>query len=219
MSVPILTIPESAFSAAARLPALRARRSQLLVYMLSLTRASALALVAAYLVGFLAARPLMASAVDQRIEFLEACRARLRGLYLAVIGKVDHIPIIGIERAAGQTRRIYADSVCQTEDLARAQQAAGARAGLGLAAVLAQLRLLGDRLGGCRGYLALETELCRAIGFSLKDLRLRAELVHFDANKLFVEPGPVVSRKPRHMAREVKQGIRTIKGMFMSGRA
>ncbi|KAM9931727.1 hypothetical protein OXX80_008628 [Metschnikowia pulcherrima] len=217
MSVPILTIPETAFNPAGYLPAKHARRSRLLRYMLTLTRTSAAALILAYLVGLLAIKPLMETTTTQRIEFLEACRTRLRALYINVMGRVEYIPTIGIERSHGVVKKVYADSVCQTEDLEKKQLAEKPLETLGQASVSDKLSLLLTKLQECSAYSVQDIEHYRVVDFSLKDLRQKSEMVYFDQNKLFSEQGQ--TRKPRHLAREVKQDIRSIKGMFMSGRA
>ncbi|GEQ70394.1 hypothetical protein JCM33374_g4071 [Metschnikowia sp. JCM 33374] len=220
MTVPILTIPESAFNPGAYTTSQKARHSGLLRFIVSLCRTSSAALIAAYIVGILVLRPLMATSVAQRTEFLESCRAHLRDLYLKVIRRVEYIPIVSIERArGGQPRKIYADSVCQTEDLQQRTKAQPDEKTLGQDLVAEKLHGLVETLRQCRGHVTGGVDHVKVVDFSLKDLRQKSDFVYFDQTKLFNDPAPAASKKPTNLAREVKQSIRGIKGMFMSGRA
>lgn len=212
--IPVVTIPEAAFDPSAYVLTRRARRSKLLIFLLKLTRFSALALVAAYVVGLLAIKPLMLTAAEQRLEVLEACRVRLRDLYLTVIGRVEHIPIIGMDRQG----KVYADAVCQTEDLQRKQKLQNPTDSFNQDQVLSKLKGLSARLRECLAYQMDQLAHYKVVDFTLKDLKQKTDMVIFDQTKLFTVQ-EANQTKPLNLSREVRNNIRGIKGMFMSGQA
>lgn len=213
MSVPILTIPESAFDPNAY-TAGRRQQTKLIRYLLSLTRGSAGLLVLAYLVGLFGIKPLMELATSQRLDFLEACRGKLRDLYLNVIGRVNYIPIVAINKNDGSGKR-YADAVCQTEDLNAKEPQPEA---LGLEAVQAKLTKLSDVLRQCDSYESTKLPHYKVMDFLLKDFRQKTDMVYFNQRELFDKKKEANSKeKAKNLAQEVKTNIRLIKGMYMSG--
>lgn len=215
MAVPILTIPEAAFDPAAYTVGQR-RRSRLVRYLLTLTRGSAGFLILAYLVGLFALKPLMETTTLQRLDFLEACRGKLRDLYLNVINRVQYIPIVAINKNDG-SGKLYADSVCQTEDLQK-QQEQGQEEALGLGAVQSKLTKLHQALKQCDSYLTSELPHYKVVNFLLKDFRQKTDMVYFNQRELFDAPKDSHGKeKSRNLALEVKTNIRGIKGLFMSG--
>lgn len=220
MAVPVLTIPESAFDPSAYTPGSR-KQSQLLRYLLSLTRGSAGLLILAYVVGLFAFKPLMELTVTQRLDFLEACRGKLRDLYLNLIGRVSYIPIVAINRNDG-SGKLYADSVCQTQDLHKQQQEQTLEV-LGLGAVHLKLSKLSLALKQCHSYLVSEMPHYKVVDFLLKDFRQKTDMVYFNHRELFLakdeSKGAKGSKSPngRNLAQEIKTSIRSTKGMYMSG--
>lgn len=213
MSVPILTIPETAFEASAYTSGHR-RNSHLLRFLLRLTNGSAAALVVAYIVGLLALRPLMERTVLQRLDFLETCRGKLRDLYLNAIGRVNYIPIVAINRGDG-SGKLYADAVCQTDDAPK--EGADGEQDLAMAPVVTKLQKVLERLAECVSFQVAEFPHYKVLDFGLKDLRQKTDLVFFDQRKIF--SGTLTAPRPPNMAQEVKNEIRSIKGMYMSGKA
>lgn len=214
MVVPILTIPESAFDPTAYTIG-RKRQSKLIRYILTLTRGSAGLLILAYLVGLFALKPLMEITTSQRLDFLETCRAKLRDLYLNIIGRVDYIPIVAINRNDG-SGKLYADAVCQTEDLQTQQEDLAIEA-LNLGAVHEKMSKLSDTLKQCVSYLTSGMPHYKVVDFLLKDLRQKTDMVYFNQRELFDVKETQGKTKSRNLAQEVKTSIRGIKGMYMSG--
>lgn len=212
MSVPILTIPESSFDPTAYTGV--RRQSNLVRYLLTLTRGSAGLLVLAYLVGLFAIKPLLELTTVQRLDFLEACRGKLRDLYLNVIGRVSYIPIVAINKKDGSGKR-YADAICQTDDLNAKEPTPE---DLGLEAVREKLSKLSAVLSQCDSYLTAQMPHYKVVDFQIKDFRQKTDMVLFNQREIFEEPkGPQSREKSKNLAVEVKNNIRRIKGMFMSG--
>lgn len=215
MAVPILTIPESAYDPASYNPGIRPK-SQLLQYLLRLTHGSASLLVLGYLVGYFILKPLMELTTNQRLDYLEACRGKLRDLYLNVVNRVNYIPIVAINKNDG-SGKLYADSVCQTEDLKKPQDEEGQET-LGLQSVHARLTKLADTLKQCHSYQASEIPHYKVVDFLLKDFQQKTDMVYFNQRELFEVEGEKNSKEgARNLARDVKNNIRSIKGMYMSG--
>lgn len=218
MSIPILAIPEAAFDASAYNIAAKRRNSSLLQYILRLTKGSAAALVVAYLVGYFALRPLMEKAFSQRLELLEACRGSLRDLYLNAIGRVSYIPIVAISKNDG-SGKLYADAVCQTEDVHKSKEEEDNEESLGMRVVVTKLKKLLERLNECLSFQVDEFPHYKVIDYALKDLRQKTDLVFFDQRKLFSGTEQQKTPKPVNLAHETRNEIRNIKGMYMSGQA
>lgn len=214
MAVPILTIPEAAFDPAAYTLAQR-RQSRLVKYLLTLTRGSAVFLVLAYVVGLFALKPLMESTALQRLDFLEAARGKLRDLYLNVINRVNYIPIVAINKKDG-SGKLYADSVCQTEDLQQKEDEQKEEK-LGLGGIHGKLTKLHQVLKQCDSFLTSELPHYKVVNFQLKDFRQKTDMVYFNQRELFEAPKEGKEKKSRNLAQEVKTNIRSVKGMFMSG--
>lgn len=212
MSVPILTIPETAFDPSAYTGV--RRQSNLVRYLLTLTRGSAGLLILAYLVGLFAIKPLLELTTIQRLDVLAACRGRLRDLYLNVIGRVNYIPIVAINKNDGTGKR-YADAICQTNDLSAKEPESGA---LGLESVHEKISKLAEVLKQCNGFLVAQMPHYRVADFLVKDFKQKTDMVYFNQRELFEEPkDPRSKEKSKNLALEVKNNIRRIKGMFMSG--
>lgn len=180
-----------------------------------------MSVILAYLVGLVAIRPLMERVTEQRLDFLEACRRQLRDLYLLAISRVNHIPIVGIDRGDGSGKR-YADCVCQTDDLKKQQLTETPIDSLGQASVLAKLEKLLVRLNECKGFQTAHLLHYNVTEYSLKDLKGKVDMVFFDQTKLFIGRlvrGSQMTGTPINLALEVKNNVRSIKGMFMSGQA
>lgn len=210
MSVPVLTIPESAFDASSYVS--RRSRSHLLRFLLTLTRLSALALILSYITGHLLIKPLMEKTTEQRLELLETYRTKLRDLYITVMGKVQYIPAIGFDKNG--SGKVYADAVCQTTGAAPEQKSS--EDFLAQDAVHEKLQLLLSALARCSGYLVHEMQHHSVIDHALKDLRQKTDMVYFDQHKLF---NGTDGDQRDNMAQSVKRSIRSIKGMYMSGQA
>lgn len=214
MSVPRITIPESAFDPAVYHLSGRLR-ARTLLYVLRLTRGSVFGAVVAYLVGLLLLRPLMAATTLQRLDFLETCRARLRDLYLGAVSRVRVIPVIGFTRGDGEKRRVYVDAMCQTDDANK--DADMLTDTLGLGAVAERLAQLCSTLSRVGAYLAQNVPHYNIVNFALRDLRQKADLVLFNQQEPFTAP-PEVPRRTANVAMDVTTSVRSIKGMFMSGK-
>lgn len=214
MAVPILTIPEAAFDPAAYTLAQR-RQSGLVKYLLTLTRGSATFLVLVYVIGLFALRPLMETTALQRLDFLEAARGKLRDLYLNVINRVNYIPIVAINKKNG-SGKLYADSVCQTEDLQQKEDEQKEEK-LGLGGIHGKLTKLHQVLKQCDSFQTSELPHYKVVDFQLKDFRQKTDMVYFNQRELFEAPKEGKEKKSRNLAQEVKTNIRSVKGMFMSG--
>lgn len=213
MAVPILTIPEGAFdpSAYSASPHNK-KKSQLLQYLLRLTNGSATLLVLAYIIGLFALKPLLELTATRRLDFLEKCRGKLRDLYLNAIGRVNYIPIVAINKHDG-SGKLYADAICQTDDLKDDQDIGS----LGQDAILTKLQKLSALIEKCLGFLVKDMDHYRVIDFALKDLQQKTDLTIFNQRELFSgnSTGPKTTKK--NLALDVKNEIRGIKGMYMSG--
>lgn len=217
MSIARITIPESAFDPSSyNLQSNGRRKAGTLQFLLRLTRGSAVALIVAYVGGILAIRPLMATATLQRLDFLESCREKLRDLYLNSITRVKTIPIVAFERSSSSPGKIYVDSICQTDDLSAALEAEHPTDCLGQDMVADKLSLLRDSLSRVSAYLSRNIPYYNVVDFTIKDLRQKSDLVYFNQHELFASPA-TARKKTANVALDVKNNIRGIKGMFMSG--
>lgn len=203
MSVPRLTIPEAAFDASRY----RSRpNAELVLFLLRLSRGTAAALVLFYIAGYFAIGPAMDLTASRRLDFLEACRTKLRGLFLLLISKVEYVPIV--TRAAGG--KYYADAICQTDFEEK-------RSDLGMGAVHAKLQQLRQLLDECQSFNITEMTHYTAVNFTLKDLQQNIDTKYFSQREMFAGKGGSTKGRPRNLAQEVKMDIRGIKGMYMSG--
>lgn len=218
MSVPRLTIPESAFDPSSyNLHSRRRSKTGTLLFLLQLTRGSTIGIIVAYILGIFVLRPLMATATLQRLEFLEECRAKLRDLYLNTISRVRVIPIVGFDKTKG-SGKVYVDAICQTDDLSADSEATDPTDSLGQNAVLDKLNVLNDGLKRISAYLSRNVPHYNVVNFTIKDLRQKTDLVYFNQRELF-SSSATANRKTANVAQDVKTNIRSIKGMFMSGKA
>lgn len=217
MSVPRLTIPESAFDPAAFLSILAARRrTSLFQFLLKLTNGSAAFLVLAYVIGLVGLKPLIETTAFRRLDYLEHYRNKLRDLYLNIINRVNHVPIIGLHHDG--SGKIYAEAVCQT-DLSQANDHKGNKINeLGLANLAEKLRDLQSVLSRCLSFSLDQMPHYRLADFALKDFQLKTDMTFFSHKELFTK-NFVADGKPRlkHVAQEAKGEIRSIKGLYMSG--
>lgn len=171
-------------------------------------------MILAYLVGLIAIKPLLELTTSQRLDFLEACRGKLRDLYLNVIGRVSYIPIVAINKNDGSGKR-YADAICQTDDLNAKEPTPEA---LGLEAVREKLSKLSAVLSQCDSYLTAQMPHYKVVDFLIKDFRQKTDMVLFNQQEIFEEAKkPHSKEKSKNLAVEAKNNIRRIKGMFMSG--
>lgn len=217
MAVPILTIPEGAFDPSAYTSSPHSynrRKSRIIQYLLKLTHGSATALIIAYVIGLFVLKPLMELMASRRLEILEKSRGKLRDLYLNIIGRVNYIPIVAISKNDG-SGKLYADAVCQTDDSKEDESGS-----LGMDEVLQKLRKLGASLKECQSYQVSEMPHYKVVDFALKDLQQKTDMTFFNQRELF--SGKVTTgtkTRQRNLAQEVRNEIRGIKGMYMSGQA
>lgn len=159
----------------------------------------------------------MAKATFQRLDYLEECRTKLRDLYLNVICRVKNIPMIRFDKSSGEGK-VLVDAICQTEGLDAQAEAADPVDTLGQDVVVDKLGKLNDALRRVSAYLSQNVPHFNVVNFTLKDLRQKSDLVMFNQNEIFAAP-PSAARKTANVAQDVKNDIRNIKGMFMSGQA
>lgn len=226
--VPVLTIPESAFDPSQYARGHR-KQSNLVLYLLKLTRGSALLLTVAYLLGVLWLKPVLEITAQRRYEYLEHFRHKMRDCYLGLIGKVSHIPIVAINRGDG---KLYADAIVQTDDsyldITRERTEEEKSQEILEKDILAQGRIstkLGElslRLKDCTAYLIGEIPHYKTVNFTLKELQNKIDLVYLNTEEpfcyRFIEQAGRPQRK-KNMISEIRDDVRGIKGLFMSGKA
>ncbi|KAK6882545.1 hypothetical protein K6H10_000760 [Candida tropicalis] len=217
MSVPTLTIPESAFDSSMYSGNPARSKSQLLMYLLKLTNRSSFALVIIYLVGYFAIKPLMETNISRRLEYLDAVRGKLRDFYLKAITKVSHIPIVAIKRNG----KLYADEIVQTNE---SKEESDKLSQDKLCKSLHKLSILLNE--GIKSYSTTQLANYKSINYAIKDFQNKSDLVYFNQSELFVLDSniksPVVSgatMRKKDIAVETKNEIRSIKGLYMSGQA
>lgn len=217
MSVPILTIPESAFDPTLYGGNTVRSKSQLLIYLVKLTNRSSFAMVLIYLIGYFAIRPLMETNISRRLEYLDTVRGKLRDFYLKAITKVLYIPIVAIKRNG----KFYADEIVQTNE---SKQENDKLVQDKLCNSLQKLSILLNE--GVKSYSATELSHYKSINYAIKDFQNKSDLVYFNQAELFVLDNnirsPVVSgatMRKKDIAVETKNEIRSIKGLYMSGQA
>lgn len=242
MSVPILTIPESSFDPAsynnlntANITNSKSKsQSQILLYIIKLTRRSSIGLILFYILGLFIIKPLMELNVTRRKDYLDYIRGKLRDFYLKSITKVQYIPIVAIKNK--QTGKLYSDAIIQTDNNNNNKSSTNSTGGddsddrLGQNQLYKKLTKLSLLLTeGIRNYSTIELSNYKSINYSIKDLQNKSDLVYFNQNDLFVMDngggGGVSSimttsgntMKKKDLAVEIKNEIRSIKGLYMSG--
>lgn len=244
MSVPILTIPESSFDPAsynnlntANITNSKSKsQSQILLYIIKLTRRSSIGLILFYILGLFIIKPLMELNVTRRKDYLDYIRGKLRDFYLKSITKVQYIPIVAIKNK--QTGKLYSDAIIQTDNNNNNNKLSTNSTGgddsddrLGQNQLYKKLTKLSLLLTeGIRNYSTIELSNYKSINYSIKDLQNKSDLVYFNQNDLFVMDnggggGGVSSimttsgntMKKKDLAVETKNEIRSIKGLYMSG--
>lgn len=224
MSVPRLTVPESAFDGALYRNSTR-KQSLLLVYIVRLANGSALLLVLAYAVSILAIKPLLQVTAERRLEILETFRHKLRDCYLNLVGRVSTIPIVAIRKKGDASGKLYADAVVQTNSSYLKQQHGipeddddDSRDKLAQKDVLFKLNQLNDALSRCLSYLVEEIPHYKTLKFAVEDFQSKADMVYFNGNELFTASVPTsAGPKKKNLVLERKNDIRSIKGMYISG--
>lgn len=227
MTVPILTIPETAYDVSAYLAAGQTRRrSQLFIFLVKLTHRSALALTAAYIVGYFGLRPLMEQTAASRLDLLEFYRGKLRDCYLKLVEKVTYIPIVAINKHDG-SGKLYADAVCQTpqshlssktKSEEEIKEEANKTDRLRQGRVAVKLNQLLSRLHDCEAYRSADMPHYRQAMNLAKEFQERANGDLFD--DIFI--GQVESKssgtfRRKNYVLEVTSEVRSIKGLYMSG--
>lgn len=219
MSVPKLTIPEAAYSPDAfqSLTTVQ-RRTSLFQFLLRLTNGSAAVLVAAYIVGLVALKPLMATTASRRLQYIEHFRHKIRDFYLDIISRVNHVPIVGIQREKG-VGKVYAEAVCQT-DLSRDKDLQGNDVdNIGTGSIHEKLESLHNVLSRCSSFSLSDMPHYRSTDYAIKDFQQKTDMVYFSHKELFSETTQGADNKPRvrNLSQEAKNEIRGIKGLYMSG--
>ncbi|KAM3123674.1 hypothetical protein CJJ07_000269 [Candidozyma auris] len=218
MSVPIVTIPEAAFDTAGLALVAARRRSRLFAYLVRLLNGSGALLVLAYIVGLLGIRPLLETKVIRRLDFLESTRTKLRNLYLELIGKVDHIPIVALHRPGSS--KLYAEAVCQTESSqASDDEEINNKRTLGSEKVWSKLGVLSAGLRQCTAFSVSEMPNYKMTDLSIKQFQQKTDQSFFSHRDMFFRDvlQPDGTSREKNLASEAKGEIRGIKGLFMSG--
>ncbi|PVH16089.1 uncharacterized protein CXQ87_003953 [Candidozyma duobushaemuli] len=220
MSIPIVTIPEAAFDAAGLAGVVARRRSRLFQYFLKLTNGSAALLILAYIIGIFGIRPLLETRAFRRLDLLESARSKLRDLYLNVIGRVEHIPIVALHRPG--TKKLYAEAVCQTSDSQASDdtELKNIRT-LGSEKLYQKLGVLNAGLKQCTSFSIGELPSYRSVDSSIKQFQQKTDNAFFSHRDMFFRDVLQAdgTSKEKNLASEAKGEIRGIKGLFMSGQA
>lgn len=231
MSVPILTIPEGAYDLSSYTSTplqYNRRRSRLLAYLIKLTHGSAIALVLVYIIGLFVLKPLLETKTERHYEFLEFFRGKLRDCYLNLVGRVSYIPIVALNKNG----KMYADAIIQTDDsFKRPEDASETSDKLNQTLLLKKLRKLNKILSECTSFQVSEIPHYKITNFSIKDFQNKADIVYFNSNELFSVDTPVTTtnkstkvdpanaHRKKNLSTEIKNDIRSIKGLYMSGQA
>ncbi|CCE85588.1 Piso0_005200 [Millerozyma farinosa CBS 7064] len=228
-NIPRFTIPESAFDSS--LYRSSSKKSQVLLYLLRLTRASAVAVTLAYLVGIFALRPLLEITTSRRYELLEKYRGKLRDCYLSLISRLDYIPVVAINKHDG-SNKLYAEAVCQTDEsylskvsvksIQEREEESAAKDPLKHTKLLSKLEDVHLLLGTVSSYNIREMPHYSSTSDSLKDLQGKVDRSYFNADDLFsVSQAPAKeadkASAKRNLVLDAKSDIRSMKGMCMSG--
>lgn len=235
--VPLLTIPEAAYDPSAYTSSpqqYNRRRSRLIAYLVKLTHGSAIALTAIYIIGIFVLKPLLETTANRRYELLEQFRSKLRDCYLNLIGRVNYIPIVAINKNDG-SGKLYADAICQTTDsyldssrrktFVEEEEELEKTDKLYQGRLISRLSRLSEILKNCAAYQVDDIPSYKTTSFALKDFQDKADLIYFNSNELFtVQPEDkdaslvkLTTPKKRNLAVDAKNEIRSIKGLYMSG--
>lgn len=227
MSVPILTIPEGAYDLSSYTSTplqYNRRKSRLLGYLINLTHGSAITLVVLYIIGLFVLKPLLETKTERHYEFLEYFRGKLRDCYLNLVGRVSYIPIVAINKNG----KLYADAIVQTDDSYKRAGDAEEADKLSQTQLLKKFKKLNKTLGECISYQVSEIPHYKTTNFAIKDFQNKADIVYFNSNDLFSVDTPVSmpaqtesksAHRKRNLSTDIKNDIRSIKGLFMSGQA
>lgn len=225
MSVPRLTIPESAFNPNDYVTI--QKKSRLFRYIITLTNGSALFLILVYLVGYLGIKPLLELTTSRRIELLEKYRHRATDVYLRLVSKVDYIPIIGYKEKS--KHNVVVDQIIQTtkstfsdDKLSEDQklEALENKDKLSQIKLHHKLTKLNDLMKECTSYLAQEMFHYKVIRDQLKQFQNQVDTKLFDYDELCSVTTNVDNvEKRKDLVVDTKSDIRGIKGLYMSGKA
>lgn len=191
------TIPETAFD-----PSIyTTRKSSLLRYLINLTNTSALSLVLIYLISYLGIKPLLDLTSSRRLDLLEKCRHKLRDIYLAIIGHVDHIPITGFNKNGV----VVCDAILQTDT------AKDPKDKLGQFEVLTKLKKLDQTLRNCTSYTVGEIPHYKLVRSEVKSFQGDIDIKLFNYDDLY-------KVKDRNLVVDIRNDIRSLKGSYMRGK-
>lgn len=200
MSIPKLTIPESAFDPSFYVPS--QRKSRLLSYIVNLCKGSASVLLLVYALSFLALKPLLQLTAERRYDLLEKYRQRLRDLYLLLISKVDTIPIIRINRNG----KVVTDSMCQTGKHQEKPDKFSQQP------LVDKFKELSGRLSNITSYSISEMPHYSSVREDVKQFQNAVDTNIFDYDSLYS-----VGDSKKNLVVETKNDIRSIKGLYMTG--
>ncbi|CUM54302.1 unnamed protein product [Debaryomyces tyrocola] len=234
-SIPVLTIPESAYDPSTYTLSphqYSGRKSKLFAYLIRLTHGSAITLTLAYIIGLFVLKPLLNTTASRRYELLEQFRGKLRDCYLNLISRVSHIPIVAINKNDG-SGKLYADAICQTTDsyldstcyksINEQEEELNKKDKLFQGRLTTRLARLSEVLKNCEAYRSEEIPSYKTVNFALKDLQNKADLTYFNSNELFTatandtDSSSGSAPRKRNLTVDTKNEIRSIKGLFMSG--
>lgn len=183
-------------------------------------------MTAIYLLGYFVIKPLLDTKANRRLELLEKCRHKMRDVYLSLIDKVSHIPIVVVNKNG----KYCADAVVQTEETLFTKERDALRRRdeendvLGQTRLASSLAKLSRRLAECTAFLVLEIAHYKIVDTQVKDFQRKADLTYFNSNDILSVQGTedkttngIVRRK--NLALEARNEIRSIKGLYMSGQA
>lgn len=219
--VNLLTIPESAYDPSYFLSPQNRRKSRLFLFLVRLCNGSALAITLAYILGFLAIKPLLELNKSRQLDLLEKLRGRLRDCYLNLIGRVSQIPIVTCQRKNG-SNKYFADAICQTpnsymrksEEEIEEERIRNDKFYHGQ--ILSKLETLKESINKCTSYLISEMPHYELASHVIKDLHNKSDLEYYDVNELLSTTSLETNKSVNHV-NELKREIRGIKGLFMSG--
>lgn len=209
--VQILSIPETAYDSRAYL---NVKSTSLIKYLWTIGKGSSFILVTAYLLGYFILKPLLEVGASRRLEVLDLYRAKLRDLYINLIGRVSHIPIVSFNKNKRQF-----DSVTQTTESSFSQSQIPSKDTLGQLALTQSLQKLTALLPSITPY-STELPHYSLTSASIKDLLSNVDKKYFNTTDFFSvsvqDKGKTIYRD---IAVDTKNEIRGIKGLFMSGQA
>ena len=232
-NVPITTLPESPYNPLKYDLGFLARRSPLLAYLLTITHGSATGLVVAYILGYFLFSPLLEKTASRRYDYLELFRGRLRDFYLNLAGRVRYVPQVAINKNDG-SGKLYADAICQTEESHMRSQYGSEDSEeedqndkLSQAKLLSRLGELTNRLRECEAIQSIEVPHFTMTKNSVRELQektnssyLSSEIYEGDDSTTTTTTTtntttPKTNRAT--MQSTIKEQVRSIKGLFMTG--